>query len=84
MNSSDTIAPKRSTAQDSSTGKRISTLYLREILGVPWLQGMKLEGKDSSQRPITMTRQRVSVLIEGDKGAAEVPDAMIKAIEYAK
>ena len=75
-------APKRSTATVASTGQQPKILYLREITGVNWLQGNRIECRDSLNRPITMTRQRVSVLVEGPGGVVEIPDAMIRAIGY--
>ncbi len=83
-NSSKPNGPQSSTGTQGSTGRAVKSLRLRELSGVPWLLGVLIEGKDSLQRPLTMTRQRMSVLIEGQLGACEIPDAMIKSIEYVK
>lgn len=77
-------APKRSTATPDNTERLIKTVFLKELTGVPWLVGNRIEGKDSTQQPLRMTRSRVSVIVEGPQGVVEVPDAMIRAILYEK
>lgn len=81
--SSSKPAPSQSTDTLGNTGRAVKVLRVRELLGVPWIMGVTIDGKDSTQRPMRMTRLRVSVLIEGQAGSCEVPDAMIKSIEYA-
>ena len=70
------------TAIPGSIGSPVKRLQLREMTGVPWLVGNRIEKVDSKQQALRMIRQRISVLVEGREGVVEIPDSMIKAIEY--
>lgn len=77
-------APTPSTATQGNTGREVKVLRIRELTGVSWLLGTRLEaGKEMAPPDLRMIRQRISVVLECSKGAVEIPDAMIKSIEYA-
>ena len=73
---------KPSTDTGGNTGRPVKALRLVALPGVSWLLGDRIEGLDSKRQPLKMTRLRISVLIEGPQGVCEIPDGMIRAIEY--